>query len=407
MRSASSTRPAVHLGADQHQQGRGQQRGHHHRLAPQRIGHAAHEQHGEGQHAGAQRQRQRAGRRADAVVATELGHQRLHAIQQAEGGEAGGEQRQVGAPERRRAVADRLAGDGCGFGTACTGVALAWSGFSGASSLDLGARDDRYRARPASRTLHHSSARRGLDAKQSTRRALAKNSPRHVSMARPPRRLVLDEDQPPALTAHDVDPAGRLQRRPRTPRHRLRPASATTMDATRDQVYTDAARGFSLASPDGHGTASRFPAQLPGRGTHGRRYAAPDSQGTPAAALVLEWLEQRLRRPSLRIGVSTDAQAVASCTVVPASGVSHRSRYGRPRQARDFAHFQAGDAAMSHYMQVQGYRTVHDGRCYAIDLWIEGTPAGSLRPASDATLQQEGCTACACRTRWRDFISHG
>ena len=39
----------------------------------------------------------------------------------------------------------------------------------------------------------------------------------------------------------------------------------------------------------------------------------------------------------------------------------------------DFVRFPAADAGMSHYLQVEAYRAVHDGRCYAIDLRIAGT----------------------------------
>ena len=38
-----------------------------------------------------------------------------------------------------------------------------------------------------------------------------------------------------------------------------------------------------------------------------------------------------------------------------------------------FVHFHAEDAAMSHYQQVDGYRSVRNGRCVAIDLMVGGT----------------------------------
>ena len=74
------------------------------------VRYQAGDQHHHRQQAGAERKRQGAVGGGHAEVAAELGQQRLHGVQQAEGGEAGQEQRHRGAPERGRALFDV----GCG-----------------------------------------------------------------------------------------------------------------------------------------------------------------------------------------------------------------------------------------------------------------------------------------------------
>lgn len=102
-----------------------------------------------------------------------------------------------------------------------------------------------------------------------------------------------------------------------------------------------------------------------------KAYASPDSKGQPLLALVLDGSDA-VTSAELRIGVSTDASAVAHCRDAPAqantSETSTQELAGVP-----FTRFRAGDAGMSHYLDVEGYRTVQHGRCYAIDLWIAGT----------------------------------
>lgn len=149
------------------------------------------------------------------------------------------------------------------------------------------------------------------------------------------------------------------------------PAPASTHPAgAENQVYTDALRGFSLV----------VPADMQVRHDFGRSYldearwkafAATDSQGTPVVALVLKG-SNHITTAALRIGVSTAARALANCTQMPDNGMAS-GRDTVKLGGADFVHFHAGDAAMSHYLQVEGYRTVHAGRCYAIDLWISGT----------------------------------
>jgi hypothetical protein len=112
-----------------------------------------------------------------------------------------------------------------------------------------------------------------------------------------------------------------------------------------------------------------------------KAYAAPDSHGLPVVALVMPGSDQ-ITDAEVRIGASDSRTDVARCTTPPqavrAGSVGKVVINGIP-----FTHFEAGDAAMSHYLDVHGYRVVHAGTCYAIDLLVYGTnPAVYSPPAT-------------------------
>jgi hypothetical protein len=102
-----------------------------------------------------------------------------------------------------------------------------------------------------------------------------------------------------------------------------------------------------------------------------KTYAASGSKGTPVLALSLPG-SNAITAGELRIGVSDAANEVRRCTAPPDA-----VRPGSVGEAHVggavFATFEAADAAMSHYLSVRSYRTVHEGRCYAIDLLVTGT----------------------------------
>ncbi len=102
-----------------------------------------------------------------------------------------------------------------------------------------------------------------------------------------------------------------------------------------------------------------------------KTFAAPNVRGEPLAALVLDGSD-RITAAELRIGTSTDRQAVATCLDVP-EGANLEAPDDARIDGQPFLHFRAGDAAMSHYQSVDAYRHVRNARCIAIDLLITGT----------------------------------
>jgi hypothetical protein len=149
-------------------------------------------------------------------------------------------------------------------------------------------------------------------------------------------------------------------------------ATAATANAVTHNdagTVTDTQHGFALAVPAGMALRHDFQRSYLGDGAW-KAFAGPDSHGEPAAALVLDG-SNGITAAELRLGIGTDAEALAHCRELPASATSGSDTVvlaGVP-----FIHFHAGDAAMSHYLEVESYRAVHAGRCYAIDLLLTGT----------------------------------
>ena len=144
-------------------------------------------------------------------------------------------------------------------------------------------------------------------------------------------------------------------------------ASSAPVDGT---IYSDLKHGFAIAIPSGMQSHYDFQRSYLGDASW-KAFAGPDSHGVPIVALVLDGSNQ-ITAAELRIGIGTDSEALAHCRNVPANGAAAATDTttlaGVP-----FTHFHAADAAMSHYLDVDSYRVVHAGRCYAIDLLLSGT----------------------------------
>ncbi|MDH4572736.1 hypothetical protein [Salinicola acroporae] len=72
-----------------------------------------------------------------------------------------------------------------------------------------------------------------------------------------------------------------------------------------------------------------------------------------------------------RLGASRDEEAVANCLRLPANAQATPSKTTLAGEA--FSGFTLGDAGMSHFQNVEGYRAVVNDTCYAIDLIVQGT----------------------------------
>ncbi len=146
--------------------------------------------------------------------------------------------------------------------------------------------------------------------------------------------------------------------------------SAGGTQAAAKQVFSSDEWGFQIDYPSAWTLQRDFDHGYLDNGAW-KTYAAPGSKGTPVLALSLPG-SNAITAGELRIGVSDAADEVRRCTVPPDA-----VRPGSVGEARigdaAFATFEAADAAMSHYLSVRSYRTVHDGRCYAIDLLVTGT----------------------------------
>jgi len=143
------------------------------------------------------------------------------------------------------------------------------------------------------------------------------------------------------------------------------------------QVLESAAFGFRIAYPKGWTARRDF------RGGYlanddWKAYAGPGSQGTPVAALVVPG-SNHITNAELRIGVSRGQDEVRACATLPSSA-RHASKAHERIDGAAFVRFDAGDAAMSHYLDVHSYRVVHEGACYALDLLVYGVDPRAYDP---------------------------
>lgn len=102
-----------------------------------------------------------------------------------------------------------------------------------------------------------------------------------------------------------------------------------------------------------------------------KTYVRPGSTGSSVLMLTVPG-SNHVTAAQLRIGISSNQDAVAQCTQPP-SNADPASISKTTINGTTFTRFHAADAAMSHYLKVHSYRTVHDGDCYAIDLLVTGT----------------------------------
>jgi len=162
-------------------------------------------------------------------------------------------------------------------------------------------------------------------------------------------------------------------------------------------VITDTAHAFAIAVPRDMRIRRDFQRSYLANASW-KSFAREDAHGTPVLALVLDGSDA-ITAAELRIGVGDDPTARAHCLDVPASGVPAQTTQvalaGVP-----FTRFHAADAAMSHYLDVEAYRAIHGGRCYAIDLLVTGTRPEVYDPPATPPFERD-----AARQRLRAALA--
>ena len=101
-----------------------------------------------------------------------------------------------------------------------------------------------------------------------------------------------------------------------------------------------------------------------------KTFAATDSRGEAVLSLIVPG-SNSITDAEIRIGASRDPAEVRRCTEPPSAAVAGSVTTQRVNGV-PFRTFEARDAAMSHHLDVQSWRVVHDGACYAIDLLVFG-----------------------------------
>ncbi len=157
-------------------------------------------------------------------------------------------------------------------------------------------------------------------------------------------------------------------------------------------TYTDTMYGFAISYPQGVAPQTTFKTFY--HLSNGWRADAPaDSTGTPVVAFPIFSTESSSSYPryfdtEVRVGVSENPADVANCTAP--------GRYATASSTQavingvSFSKFPIENAGMMQYLKGESFRTVHAGRCYAIEQLATGSSyrdATSSRDISDATLQ--------------------
>lgn len=141
---------------------------------------------------------------------------------------------------------------------------------------------------------------------------------------------------------------------------------------SKQSTFTSKAYGLTISYPADFELRHGFTKSYLQNGSW-KTYAQPTSQGRPLVSLVLKG-SNAVTDAELRIGVSRNDKAVSKCTQPP--GAFRKGSLDMDAARLDgvrFVTWKAADAAMSHYLKVRSYRTVHNGVCYAIDLLIYGS----------------------------------
>lgn len=145
------------------------------------------------------------------------------------------------------------------------------------------------------------------------------------------------------------------------------PVSASTHRAA--ERYANAEWGFVIDPPRDWRASTDFSRGYLANGAW-KAWAPPGSKGSPVVAFRMPG-SNGITDAEIRIGASRAPEEVEGCAKPPDAiepGTLHAGKIGGTR----FTSFVATDGAMSHRMVVHGYRVVHDGACYAIDLIVFG-----------------------------------
>lgn len=155
---------------------------------------------------------------------------------------------------------------------------------------------------------------------------------------------------------------------------------ATTPKKT--STWIDSTYGFQFVYPSGLRPSHQFDATYlqPGNWS----YFGTKDNGRRLVSIELPTTPRKTTVANLRIGVSGDPAVVAQCLAVPANA-DPKSLKTFKNNDIIYTYFTAKDAAMSKSIDVEVYRTVHQNRCYSIELMVNAVnPSVQDPPDTDA-----------------------
>ncbi len=147
-------------------------------------------------------------------------------------------------------------------------------------------------------------------------------------------------------------------------------------------TWIDSTYGFQFVYPSGLRPSHQFGATYlqPGNWS----YFGTKDNGRRLVSIELPTTPQKSTVADIRIGVSTDPLVVSQCRELPANA-DPKSLKTFKNNDIVYTYFTAKDAAMSKSINVEAYRTVHENRCYSIELMVNAVdPSVPNPPDTDA-----------------------
>ncbi len=179
----------------------------------------------------------------------------------------------------------------------------------------------------------------------------------------------------------------------------LRKRIAATPKKT--STWIDSTYGFQFVYPSGLRPSHQFEATYlqPGNWS----YFSTKDNGRRLVSIKLPTTPQKTTVADIRIGVSTDPAVVSQCRELPANA-DQKSLKTFKNNDIVYTYFTAKDAAMSKSIDVEAYRTVHQNRCYSVELMVNAIdPSVQSPPDKDAMKPELAMKRLNALWRQMDF----
>ncbi len=164
------------------------------------------------------------------------------------------------------------------------------------------------------------------------------------------------------------------------------PVASTTEAFTGEAIYTNGPSGFVIRYPETATVEDVFSSYYH-LGTGWRANALPNATGTPVVAIVTfdtksDHSYPRYYDSMVRIGVSSDKRELAGCLVVT------KDQGETPLPDATFGGatwkvFAFENAGMMQYVRGVSYRTIHEGKCVAVEKIATGSIYRDDKPSAD------------------------
>lgn len=147
-------------------------------------------------------------------------------------------------------------------------------------------------------------------------------------------------------------------------------ATSTEQNFNGQAIYTNGPQGFVIRYPERADVEDTFSASYH-LGTMWRASALPNSTGTPVVSIITYRTQSENSYPRyystmVRIGVSEDRKEIAAC-LVPTKDQGETSLPDATFGGATWKVFAFENAGMMQYVKGVSYRTMHEGKCIALE----------------------------------------